>query len=77
MALTEDRVREALRPVLDPELHLSIVDLNMVKGIRVKRGQVTVTVALTVPGCPMRTEITQRVTDAVRPLEGVMTWPWI
>jgi ATP-binding protein involved in chromosome partitioning len=71
MALTEDRVREALRPVLDPELHMSIVDLNMVKGIRVKRGQVTVTVALTVPGCPMRTEITQRVTDAVRPLEGV------
>jgi metal-sulfur cluster biosynthetic enzyme len=34
----------------------------MVKGIRVKRGHVTVTVALTVPGCPMRTEITQRVT---------------
>jgi ATP-binding protein involved in chromosome partitioning len=71
MALTEDRVREALRPVLDPELHMSIVDLNMVKGIRIKRKQVTVTVALTVPGCPMRTEITQRVTDAVQPLEGV------
>jgi ATP-binding protein involved in chromosome partitioning len=71
MALTEDQVREALRPVLDPELHMSIVDLNMVKAIRVKRGQVTVTVALTVAGCPMRTEITQRVTDALRPLDGV------
>jgi ATP-binding protein involved in chromosome partitioning len=71
MALTEDRVLEALRPVQDPELHMSIVELDMVKSIRIKRGHVTVTVALTVAGCPMQPEITQRVTDALRPVEGV------
>ena len=72
---TEADVLEALRPVQDPELHRSIVDLGMVKGIRVAGGPagvtVGVTVALTVAGCPLRAEITQRVTAAVQPLQGV------
>ena len=58
-------VLEALRPVEDPELHRSIVDLDMVRGIDVDGGTVKVTVALTVAGCPLRSEITRRVTDAV------------
>ena len=51
---TEADILEALRPVEDPEIHRSIVDLNMVKGIRVDGGAVHVTVALTVAGCPLR-----------------------
>jgi ATP-binding protein involved in chromosome partitioning len=42
-----------------------------VKAIKVRRSRVNVTVALTVAGCPMRTEITKRVTDAVGALAGV------
>ena len=68
---TESTVLEALRPVEDPELHRSIVDLDMVKSVAVHGGDVTVTVALTVPGCPLKTEITRRVTEAVSPLDGV------
>jgi len=68
---TQEQVLEALRPVQDPELNRSIVDLDMVRGIRVDGGSVGVTVALTVAGCPLRAEITSRVTSAVRPLEGV------
>jgi len=64
-------VLEALRPVEDPELHRSIVDLDMVRGVDVAGGTVKVTVALTVAGCPLRSEITRRVTEAVAPLEGV------
>lgn len=71
MGLSERQVLEALRPVTDPELGVSIVELEMVKAIEVKRGRVAVTVALTVPGCPLRDEITRRVTDAVTPLAGV------
>ncbi|HET7522555.1 MAG TPA: Mrp/NBP35 family ATP-binding protein, partial [Acidimicrobiales bacterium] len=73
MALTglnEKRVLEALRPVTDPELNVSIVDLDMVRGIEVNKGQVTVTVALTVPGCPMKDEVTRRVRTAVEGLKG-------
>jgi ATP-binding protein involved in chromosome partitioning len=71
MALTELQVVEALRPVTDPELHLSIVELDMVRGVDIRRGRVTVTVALTVAGCPLRTEITRRVTEALAPVPGV------
>jgi len=71
MAVTQEQVVEALRPVQDPELNMSIVDLNMVKAIKIRRGRVNVTVALTVAGCPLRTEITKRVTDAVGALPGV------
>jgi ATP-binding protein involved in chromosome partitioning len=71
MAVSQDQVLEALRPVQDPELNMSIIDLNMVKAIKVRRGRVNVTVALTVAGCPMRTDITKRVSDAVGALAGV------
>jgi ATP-binding protein involved in chromosome partitioning len=67
----EAAVLEALRPVEDPELHQSIVDLDMVKEVAIEGGRVAVTVALTVAGCPLRPEITRRVTEAVQPLDGV------
>ena len=71
MAVSQEQVVEALRPVQDPELNMSIVDLDMVKAIKIRRGRVSVTIALTVAGCPMRTEITKRVTEAVGSLAGV------
>jgi ATP-binding protein involved in chromosome partitioning len=71
VALDEKELIEALRPVTDPELHVSIVDLGMVKGVSARRGRVTATVALTVAGCPMRDEVTRRVTDALSAVRGV------
>lgn len=71
MALNERDVIEALRPVTDPELGVSIVVLDMVKAVAIRAGHVSVTVALTVAGCPLREEITRRVTDALQSLEGV------
>jgi ATP-binding protein involved in chromosome partitioning len=68
---TRDQVIEALRPVQDPELHRSIVDLDMVRDVQIDNGTVAVTVALTVAGCPLRAEIESRVQGAVGPLEGV------
>lgn len=71
MAVTANEVNEALKPVQDPELHRSIVELEMVRDITIDGGEVTVMIALTVAGCPLRTEITRLVTEAVSPLEGV------
>jgi ATP-binding protein involved in chromosome partitioning len=69
---TREEVLEVLRPVQDPELHRSIVELDMVRDIRfAPDGRVGVTVALTVAGCPLRAEITDRVTKAVGALAGV------
>jgi ATP-binding protein involved in chromosome partitioning len=71
MPVSEDQVLDALRPVHDPELHRSIVDLDMVRAIEVDGPRVAVTVALTVAGCPLRDEITRRVKGAVTELDGV------
>src|SRR3954469_24423797 len=73
MPVTQAQVVDALRPVEDPELHRSIVDLGMVRNVGISDGDVQVLVALTVPGCPLRAEIDRRVTEAVRALDGVRT----
>ena len=71
MALSDQQLIDALRPVTDPELHVSIVDLGMVKSVTSRRGRVSATVALTVAGCPMRDEVTRRVRDALTQVRGV------
>jgi len=68
---THDQIIDALRPVEDPELRRSIVDLGMVRDVRAADGAVSIQVALTVAGCPLRSEIQRRVTDAVGALPGV------
>jgi ATP-binding protein involved in chromosome partitioning len=63
---------EALRPVQDPELHRSIVDLGMLRRAELAAdGTAQILVALTVAGCPLRNEIQNRVTGAVAGLDGV------
>ena len=69
--VTEAQITEALRPVQDPELRRSIVDLGMVEKIAIDGGTVGVTIALTVPGCPLKAEIQGSVKEAVTPLDGV------
>jgi ATP-binding protein involved in chromosome partitioning len=71
--VTESLVIDALRPVEDPELHRSIVDLGMVRDIGIDLPTVSVLIALTIPGCPLRNEIQRRVTEAVTALDGVET----
>ncbi|HMG44475.1 MAG TPA: Mrp/NBP35 family ATP-binding protein [Acidimicrobiales bacterium] len=71
MSVSEAQVLDALRPVEDPELHRSIVDLDMVRKIAIDGSQVAVTVALTIAGCPLKNEITRRVDEAVVALDGV------
>jgi ATP-binding protein involved in chromosome partitioning len=63
---------DALRPVEDPELHRSIVDLGMLRRAELAPdGTAQILVALTVAGCPLRNEIQNRVTGAVAELDGV------
>ena len=72
MPATTDQIIDALRPVEDPELRRSIVDLGMVKTVGVSPdGDASILVALTIAGCPLRNEITNRVTGAVQPLPGI------
>ncbi len=71
VSVTEEAVIEALRPVEDPELHRSIVDLGMVARVDINGSKVVVAVDLTIPGCPLKAEINTRVAEAVTALDGV------
>ncbi|WP_137825957.1 Mrp/NBP35 family ATP-binding protein [Brevibacterium sp. 2SA] len=70
-APTIDAVREALTTVIDPEIRRNIVDLDMVSDIAVNGGTVTVTVLLTISGCPLKDTITRDTEAAVGRLDGV------
>src|SRR6202050_2274516 len=67
-----EEIRRALEVVIDPELHRSIVELDMVRSIDVSaNGVVDVTVSLTTPGCPIKGHFQTAVAQAVSALEGV------
>ncbi|WP_420752511.1 Mrp/NBP35 family ATP-binding protein [Rhodococcus sp. O3] len=72
MAVSESDIRSALARVQDPEIRKPITELGMVKNIDIDAdGNVAVGVYLTTAGCPLRTEITERVTKAVADVAGV------
>jgi ATP-binding protein involved in chromosome partitioning len=69
---SHDEIRDALQSVIDPELHRSIVELDMVRSIDVSaNGVVDVTVSLTTPGCPIKGHFQTAVAQAVSALDGV------
>jgi ATP-binding protein involved in chromosome partitioning len=61
----------ALEGVIDPELKRSVVELDMVRTVGVEGPDVAVTIALTVPGCPLRASFEEQVEEALRPIEGI------
>lgn len=67
-----DEIMKSLEVVIDPELHRSIVELDMVRSIDAgENGVVDVTVSLTTPGCPIKGHFQTAVAEAVSALEGV------
>ncbi|NES68074.1 MAG: Mrp/NBP35 family ATP-binding protein [Okeania sp. SIO2D1] len=66
-----ESILDVLRPVQDPELQKSLVELNMIRNIKVKDGQVEFTLVLTTPACPLREFIVEDCQKAVRQLPGV------
>ena len=70
-AVDREAIMSALATVEDPEIRRPITDLGMVGSVDIDGGHVEVTVLLTVSGCPLKTEIIQRVTAAVSTVPGV------
>lgn len=66
-------VLDILRPVQDPELQKSLVDLNMIRNVGIDEGKVSFTLVLTTPACPLREFIVEDCEKAVRTLPGVDT----
>jgi ATP-binding protein involved in chromosome partitioning len=69
--LSVSSVLEILRPVQDPELRKSLVELNMIRNVEIEDGKVSFTLVLTTPACPLREFIVEDCEKAVKKLPGV------
>ncbi len=69
--LDTNSVLEILRPVQDPELGKSLVELNMIRNVKIDNGDVSFTLVLTTPACPLREFIVEDCQKAVKQLPGV------
>src|ERR1700712_5722799 len=63
--LTEQDVLAALKGVKDPDIQRDLVDLGMIKDIRIGEGTVALTVNLTTPACPLKAKIEADIRQAL------------
>ncbi|HEY9823852.1 MAG TPA: Mrp/NBP35 family ATP-binding protein [Stenomitos sp.] len=71
--LTPEAVLDVLRPVQDPELRKSLVELNMIRNVQIEAGHVAFTLVLTTPACPLREFIVEDCKKAVQTIPGVVS----
>ncbi|MGG0654982.1 P-loop NTPase [Rummeliibacillus pycnus] len=64
--LTNENILNVLKKIDDPELHKSIVDLNMVRNIQVDGTHISLDVILTIQGCPLKAKIQQDIEQALK-----------
>jgi ATP-binding protein involved in chromosome partitioning len=68
---SRDLILHALERVIDPELRRPVTELDMVRGVEIEGGDVRVTIALTVAGCPLRDSFQEQVAEVLRDVPGV------
>jgi ATP-binding protein involved in chromosome partitioning len=68
---SRDEILEALGRVIDPELRRPVTELDMVRDVAIDGGDVSVTIALTVAGCPLRSSFQDQVHREVGSVAGV------
>ena len=66
-----DAILKALEQVIDPELKRPVTELDMVRDVVVDGGNIAVTIALTVAGCPLRNSFEEQVQRHVGAVPGV------
>ena len=71
MEPSRDAILAALENVIDPELRRPVTELDMVRAVEIDGGDVTVTIALTIAGCPLRHSFEEQVEHALRDVPGV------
>lgn len=70
--ITEKQVLDALKNVNDPEIRRNIVELNMVRDLVISPdGNISFTMALTIPGCPLKNQMQRDAEAALKALPGV------
>ncbi len=71
MEPTREAVLEAMERVIDPELRRPVTELDMVRDVEIADGVVSLTIVLTVAGCPLRNSFEEQVDAALAQVPGV------
>jgi ATP-binding protein involved in chromosome partitioning len=66
-----EEILDALSRVIDPELRKPVTELDMVRALEIDGGDVAVTIALTVAGCPLRNSFEEQVQRELGAVAGV------
>ncbi|WP_339060604.1 Mrp/NBP35 family ATP-binding protein [Tepidibacillus marianensis] len=66
--ITKEQILEVLKGVEDPEIHRSVVELDMVRNIAIDGDKVSLEIVLTIQGCPLKVTIQKDVEDAIKAL---------
>ena len=69
--ISKDAVMAALSKVQEPELHKDLVTLNMIRDLKIEGDEVSFTVVLTTPACPLKSQIERESKEAVAAIPGV------
>jgi len=68
----EQKIREALKNIYDPEIPMNIIDLGLIYGMDWgDAGDLTIRMTMTSPGCPAVESLTQEVATTARNASGV------
>jgi ATP-binding protein involved in chromosome partitioning len=71
MAVSKEAILEALKQVMDPDLHRDIVTLGFVKDVRECDGTVAVNIELTTPACPVKDRLKEQAEQVILAVPGV------
>ena len=71
MTVTEAAIRDALSNVIEPELHRDLISLDMVKDINISGNDVSFTIMLTTPACPLKGKMEHDARNALADVKGI------
>lgn len=69
--VTKDQIMGKLKTVLDPELHINVVDLGLVYDVAVENSKVKLLMTLTTPGCPLAAYFEKDLKEKIREVPEV------
>ncbi len=64
--MTEEKIRDSLRSVMDPEVGINIVDMGLVYKVELRPDEVYIQITMTSPTCPLHGVITRNMDKVLR-----------
>lgn len=69
----EDKVRDALRTVVDPEIGMDVIQLGLIRKVDVSENRLHVIMILTTPFCPYAPQLMEQVRRTAQTVSGLTT----